>query len=220
VSGGRVLFVGCGPGAPDLLTLRAVRALQSADVVIWNATLLDRQALADLAREESEVVEWPPATQDDVFAVFDRALAEDLLVVRLKGGDPTLFGALEPELSAVVERGIAYEIVPGISALSGAAAALGREVAARGAPLLLVDARDLPGRARPEVIAAYGAGRAPRALEQALLDRGLPGSTPCAVAVEVARRDEMLLACRLDELAETVADMGLGGMLTLVVAGF
>lgn len=217
---GRVLFVGCGPGAADLLTLRAVRALQSADVVIWNATLLDRQALADHTREETEVVEWPPATQDDVFAVFDRALAENLLVVRLKGGDPTLFGALEPELSAVVERGIAYEIVPGISALSGAAAALGRELAVRGAPLLLVDAGDLSGPARPEVIAAFGVARAPRALEQALLDRGLAGSTPCTVAIEVARRDEMVLACRLDELAETVADVGVGGMLTLVVAGF
>ena len=215
---GRVLFVGCGPGAEDLLTLRALRALQRADVVGWNATLLDRQALADHTREDAEIVEWPPATLDDVLAAFDRALAEDLVVVRLKGGDPTIFGAMEPELTALRERGIAYEIVPGISALSAGAAALGVEVATRDAPLLLADARALAGRAEPAVVAAYGVGRAPRELQEALLARGLPGSTRCTVAVELARRDEMLVGCTLDELCETVEDMA-GGALTLVLAG-
>ena len=218
MSTGRVLFVGCGPGAEDLLTLRAVRALQRADIVVWNATLLDRQALADHTREGAEIVEWPPATLDDVLATFDRALAEDLVVVRLKGGDPTVFGAMEPELAAVRERGIAYEIVPGISALSAGAAALGVEVATSDAPLLLADARALTGGAQPAVVAAYGVGRAPRELQEALLARGLPGATRCTVAIELARRDEMLVACTLDELCETVEDMA-GGALTLVLAG-
>ncbi|MGH2918266.1 MAG: SAM-dependent methyltransferase [Solirubrobacteraceae bacterium] len=219
MSRGRVLFVGCGPGAPDLLTLRAVRALEAADIVIWSPSILDRQALATHTRGGTEVVEWPPATHDDVLRAYERAVADELLVVRLKGGDPMLFGEIEPELSEVRARGLECEIVPGISALGASAAAAGYEIARPGAPLLLVDAATIADVRDAAVgVAAYGAGRDPRALQAALLHRGLPGSTPCAVAIEVSRRDETLVSCPLDELAETVEDMGLG-LLTLVLAG-
>jgi len=214
---GRVLFVGCGPGAADLLTVRAVRALAAADIVIWNRSLLDREALSEHIRADAEIVEWPPATQEDIIAAFERALAEDLLVVRLKGGDPTLFGALEPELSAARRRGIACEIVPGITSLSAAAAAMGHEVAMRGAPLLLIDAAALDGPARAPGLAVYEVPRETAALAAALLVRGLPRSTGCTVAVEVSRRDEAVVSCKLEDLAETIDDFGRGS-LTLVFA--
>ena len=212
-------FVGCGPGAPDLLTLRAVRALEAADIVIWSPALLDREALSGHTRAEAQIVEWPPATQRDVEEAFDRAVAEELDVVRLKGGDPTFFAALEPDWSAARERGLECEIVPGISALSAGAASLGREICTTTAPLLIVDAAEL-ARQTPHAptIAAYNAARDPGALQQALLARGLPASTPCSVAIEVSRRDETLVACALDELAETIEDMG-RGVLTLVLVG-
>jgi precorrin-4 methylase len=219
MSGGRVIFVGCGPGAEDLLTVRAVRALQRADVVIWNAGILDRQALVEHTDATTEIVEWPPATQRELLAVYDRAITDDLVVVRLKGGDPTLFGALEEDIATLRERGVAYEIVPGVSALAATAAALGHEVASNGLPLLLVDAAALTSTAPTTfAVAAHGAARSPDELQRALLDRGLPASTPCTVAIEVSRRDETLLSCPLDELAETIQDMGLG-VLTLVLAG-
>lgn len=214
-----MLFVGCGPGAHDLLTLRAVRALEQADIVIWSPSLLDRQALADHLRPEAQIVRWPPATQRDIEDAFDRAAADELDVVRLKGGDPTLFGALEPELSAARERGLQCEIVPGVSALSAGAAALGCEVAAVASPLLLVDAATLAQDPHPAAgVAVYGASGDPRVLQRALLQRGLPGSTFCSVAIEVSRRDEMLVPCVLDDLAETIEDMGRGA-LTLVLVG-
>lgn len=219
MSRGRVLFVGCGPGAADLLTLRAVRALGEADVVIWNPSLLDRQTLAAHTRGETEIIQWPPASQRDIELAFDRARDDELVVVRLKGGDPGLFGALEPELSSVRARGLRPEIVPGVSALSASAAALGGELASAATPLLLADAAALaldPHAAC--AVAAHDAGRDPHALQRALLDRGLPASTPCVVAIEVSRRDETHVSCPLDELAETVEDMG-RGLLTLVLAG-
>ena len=221
MSGGRVQFVGCGPGAPDLLTVRAVRALGSADIVIWNASMLGREALEEHMRADAEIVRWPPATRVEILAAYDRAGAEDLLVVRLTGGDPTLFGVMEPELSAVRERGLACEIVPGVSAFTSAAAALVAEAGTRAAPLLLVDAvaiyeGDAPGDV--PALAIYGPNRDPRALQRALLERGLASSTPCAVAIEVSRPDEALVACTLGELAETIEDLGLG-VLTLVLAG-
>lgn len=223
MSAGRVLFVGCGPGAADLLTLRAARAIASADVVVWGRSLLDAEAVAEHARSDAEIVAWPPATERDVLAVYERARDEDLLVARLKGGDPAIFGALEPELSAVRELGLAHEIVPGVSAAGAAGAGLGREIALPGAPLLLIGADDLTAHAvragaPPGAVAAFMAGRDPAALASALAARGLPADTPCAVAVDVSRPSEILATCRMDELAECVEDVGLGGA-TLVLAG-
>jgi precorrin-4 methylase len=217
MSAGRVLFVGCGPGAPDLLTLRAVRALEAADVVIWSPSLLDRDALAGHVRAEAEIVAWPPATQRDILEVFGRALREGLLVVRLKGGDPMLLGQMEPELSVVRELGLSCEVVPGVSSHASSAAALGCELATPEAPLLIAHASALAD-APDGTIAIYGANRDPRALQDDLLGRGLPVSTPCIVAIEVSRRDEAFVPCTLGELAETVLDHGLG-MMTVVLAG-
>lgn len=218
MSGGRVLFVGCGPGAPDLLTLRAVDALAAADVIIWSASLIERRTVVAHARADAELVEWPPATQREIDAFYGRALAEGLVVVRLKGGDPMLFGAIEQELSAVRERGLDWEVVPGVSAVGASAAVLGWEIATPAAPLLLADAGALADASSAgSTVAVHGASRAPRALQRDLLERGLPRSTSCAIAIEVSRRDELLVPCILDELAETLEDLGLG-LLTLVLA--
>lgn len=217
MSAGRVLFVGCGPGAPDLLTVRAVRALERADVVIWSPTLLDRDALDAHVRGDAEIVAWPPATATDILAVYDRALAQGLLVVRLKGGDPMLLGRMEPELSAVLERGLGCEVVPGISAHAASAAALALELASPQAPLLIADESALAGGTPGGAIAVYGAGRDPSALQRILKERGLAESAACVVAVEVSRPGETLVSCTLGELAETLEDYARGRM-TLVLA--
>ena len=139
--------------------------------------------------------------------------AEDLLVVRLKGGDPALFGALEPELSAARERGLACEIVPGVSALRAAAAALGCEIATPGGAAARSPTRSGSPRRPPSpaCVAVYGAGRDPRALQRGLRDRGLAGVDAVRASRSrsrgAARRS---CACPLDELAETLEDMAPG----------
>lgn len=214
-----VQFVGCGPGAADLLTLRAVDALRRADVVVWSPALLAREAVALHAGAAAELLAWPPATLADVLAVFDRARDEELRVVRLKGGDPALFGALEPEYAQARARGLRCEVIPGVSALGACAAALGRELATAAAPLLVTDEASLcEGRGGEGAIAVHGAGRRPAQLQRALLARGIAPSAPCAVAVELERRDAALLRCSLGELAETLTDHARGA-LALVVAG-
>ncbi len=210
-------FVGCGPGAADLLTLRAVRALQAADIVVWSASLLEPAAVLEHTGDDCELVRWPPATQRDIDAVYDRALTEHLEVVRLKGGDPMLLGEMEPELSAVLGRGLRCEVVPGVSAAGAGAAALLCEIATPTAPLLLADAAALPGTLDPgSALAVHNAGRDPQALQRDLLARGLAATTPCVVAIEVSRRPEMFASCALHELAETLEDMG-RGMLAIVL---
>ena len=112
-------FVGAGPGAPDLLTLRAVRALGEADVVVWARSLVDEAILAH-ARAGAELVASDDRTHDDVVAIYARAARDGLRVARVHSGDPTLYGALHEQIDACRRLGLSYDIVPGVSALAGA----------------------------------------------------------------------------------------------------
>ena len=211
---GRLIFVGAGPGAADLLTLRAARAIASADIVIWGQGLLLREALDDHLRAGAEVIAWPPATMDDVLRAYDRARDEGLSVVRLKSGDASLFGELADELGAAAERGLAVEFVPGVSAVAAAGAALGSELTA-GAGLTL---RRTEAGDGPRSVALFMPGRDPDAAQAALLAEGLAEGDPCAIVHRVSWPGEMLVRCRVGEVAEHLSDLGLDGM-TLLVAG-
>ncbi len=216
MSAGCVRFVGCGPGAADLLTLRAVRAIAAADVVIWSPTLVDEAVVVEHARPDAELLAWPPASRPDILALYERAAAEGLQIVRLKGGDPTLFGELRDDLRALRALDLEFEIVPGVGAVGAAAAAIGCEIAVPGAPLVLVAAGP-PDRGEG-VVAVLNAGRDPAAVASDLQARGLPASTPCAVLVGLSRPGEIIVNCALEELAETLRDYG-SGSLTTVLAG-
>ena len=96
---GRVCFVGAGPGAADLLTLRAVRVLGEADIVVWARSLVD-PAVLEHARRGAELVASDDKTFDDVLAIYQRAAAEGLDVARVHSGDPTLYGTLHEQLGA------------------------------------------------------------------------------------------------------------------------
>jgi len=211
-----VLFVGCGPGAADLLTLRAVRALAAADIVVWSPSLIAAEVVREHVRPGTEILAWPPAALPDVLDAFDRARDRGLVVVRLKGGDPMLFGAMEPELGAARDRGLDVEIVPGVSALGAAAAALGWEIARPGTPLLVGDAVEAPG-GEVGVTALFMAGGGPGAAAAGLRQRGMRPDASCAVAIHVSRADEILVTCRLDELTEHVEDLGRGGHTLVLV---
>ncbi len=143
--------------------------------------------------------------------------AEGLCVARLKGGDPALFGELRVDLEAVRARGLDYELVPGVSAVTAAAAALGCEIAGAGAPLLLVAAGDRVDVPAGGVVAVLNAGGDRAALAADLAAHGWPGSTACAVVVGVTRPGEIVLTCRLEELAEALADYGSRGLTTVLV---
>ena len=126
---GSVALVGAGPGDPELLTLKAVRTLQSADVVLFDD--LVAPAILDFARREAKKTlvgkkgHGPSCRQDDINALMVKLALEGRRVVRLKGGDPTVFGRAGEEIAACRAAGIAVEVVPGISAAQGAAAGLG-----------------------------------------------------------------------------------------------
>ncbi len=129
VENGSVTLVGAGPGDPELLTLRAVRALQSADVILFD-DLVSRDVL-DFARREARKMLvgktgfGPSCKQEDINALMVSLAKQGKRVVRLKGGDPLIFGRAAEEIDACVAANIAYDVVPGITAAQGAAAKLG-----------------------------------------------------------------------------------------------
>jgi precorrin-4/cobalt-precorrin-4 C11-methyltransferase len=226
----KLWFLGGGPGAPDLLTVRAARALADADVVIWGASLIDgEQVVAEHARADAERGSWPPATRAVIHAVYDRARDEGLVVARLMWGDPAIFATLRDEVREARARGLEYEIVPGVTSLCAAAAALGVELTRApdtSPPLILTAPRDapLPGQRVGDVarvgatMAIFMGGSRGEQLQDELIEGGYGPQTRCAVAHRVTWGDEVVVECRLDELARTIADRGIERH-TLILVG-
>lgn len=226
---GKVWFLGGGPGASDLLTVRAARALGEADVVVWGASLFADTIVSDYARQGAELVPWPPATMADIHAVYDRAGTERLVVARLLWGDPAMFGAIREEAQRARARDLDVEVVPGVTSLFAAAAALELELTTApraSAPLILTAPREAPeSREELRALARHGATMAlfmvakrAEELQSDLIEGGYCAATPCAVAHRVTWDDEQVMTCRLDELAATIVGRDIQSR-TLVIVG-
>jgi uroporphyrin-III C-methyltransferase/precorrin-2 dehydrogenase/sirohydrochlorin ferrochelatase len=232
-SRGRVALVGAGPGAADLLTVRAVRLLQDADVVLHDA--LVGPDVLDLIPRETEVVSVGKRrgahrmTQCDIEALMLRHARAGRRVVRLKAGDPLVFGRAGEEMAALEAAGIDYEIVPGVTAALAAAADARLPLTLRGvASTLVLATAEGEGGSDPEhwetlavagtTVALYMGRSAGRRIRDRLVAAGLPASTP-VVAVENAGRDgRRILSGVLDDLPALADRADVGGP-TLIVIG-
>ncbi|SFC04429.1 siroheme synthase CysG [Tropicimonas isoalkanivorans] len=223
---GHVHFVGAGPGDPDLLTLKARRALDEADVVIHDR-LVPKEIL-ELARREAVLVSvgkegfGPSTPQGEIDALLVEHANSGAQVVRLKSGDPSVFGRLDEELAAVEAAGVAFTIVPGITAASAAAAQIGQSLTARGrnSEMRLLTGHDVKGfaeqewhaLARPGAVAAvYMGKRAARFLQGRLLMHGAVPETPVAIVENASRPDARIVASRLGSLSDDIAAAELSG---------
>jgi uroporphyrin-III C-methyltransferase/precorrin-2 dehydrogenase/sirohydrochlorin ferrochelatase len=213
-STGFVSIVGAGPGDPDLLTRKAVRRLRRADLVLYDA-LVDPRVIA-IARRASRFYVGKRAgrhalTQDAIHALLVRAARRGLLVVRLKGGDPFVFGRGGEEALALTAAGIPFEVVPGITSAVAAPARAGIPVTHRGvsSAFLVVSGHDLSafeaavnGTQPDAVTLVVLMGMANRArLAASLIERGWPASTPAAVITGAWTPEEHVARCTLVELS-------------------
>ncbi len=220
--GGRVTFVGAGPGDPDLLTLRARHALDDADVVLHDR--LVPQAILELARREAVVVETgksgfgPGMSQADIDGLVVAHARAGAHVVRLKSGDPTIYGRLDEETAACDAAGIPFAVVPGITAASAAAAGMGRSLTARrrNSNLRILTGHDADGftdqdwralAAPGQVAAIYMGRRAARFLQGRLLMHGADPATPVTAVENASRPDQRTVATTLDALPAALADL-------------
>ena len=125
----KVFFTGAGPGDPELLTVKARKLLEQARVCIWAGSLINPQILS-LLPPECEIHDSAPLNLAEIIGLIEGAARRGLDVIRLHTGEPALYGAIAEQMRELRARGIAYEIVPGISAFQAAAAALQRELTA------------------------------------------------------------------------------------------
>ncbi|MCS7482675.1 cobalt-precorrin-4/precorrin-4 C(11)-methyltransferase [Umezawaea endophytica] len=125
---GRISFVGAGPGAADLITLRGAKRIAEADVVVWAPSVVDAECVREHARPEAELVDFSRVPADEVVDVYRRAAAGRLKVVRLHAGDPSLWGEVQEHHDTCGRLGLELEVVPGVSQFSAAAAVIGREL--------------------------------------------------------------------------------------------
>ena len=231
---GRASLVGAGPGAADLLTLRAARALASADVVLFDA-LID-PAIMDMVPEHARRIDVGKRCgrhamqQSAINKLIVREALTGAHVVRLKGGDPFVFGRGGEELDSLRAAGVPVEVIPGVTAACAAAASLQiplthRDVA-RSVHFVTghgsdgtVPAHDWAALANAGgTIAAYMAGRTLSAVVSRLMEAGMPGSTPAVAVENASRTGERRLFATLQTLPALLAEAGYTGP-TLVLIG-
>ena len=219
-------FVGAGPGDPELLTLKARKALDTADVVIHDRLVTPE--ILELARREAILIDagkegfGKSMSQEAINALIVEHAASGAQVVRLKGGDPTVFGRLDEEIEAVTAAGISWHVVPGITAASASVASIGQSFTQRGrnASVRFLTGHDMKGfadhdwsaLARPgEVAAIYMGKKSARFIQGRLIMHGADRATPVTVIENASRPDQRILATTLDRLPADLAKAAITG---------
>jgi precorrin-4/cobalt-precorrin-4 C11-methyltransferase len=214
-----VQIVGAGPGAPDLLTLRAAASLQQAQVLLWTDSLVNPR-IAALAPPDCERVGTSTLTLEEVMETLVQRARAGLRVVRLHDGDPCLYGALAEQISRLADAGLAVEVVPGLSAYQATAAALGSELTLPGVVQTIVLSRAGGRTGMPEgealgrlaalraSLCLYLSARHVEEVEQELLLH-YPPDTPVAIGYRVSWPDQWLKVVPLRQMAATSRERGL-----------
>ncbi|QXC59185.1 precorrin-4 C(11)-methyltransferase [Aquihabitans sp. G128] len=216
-----ICFVGAGPGAADLLTLRGAQRLADADLVLWASSLVPAEVL-EHAGPDAVVHDSAGMTLEDVFALYEAH--PDARIVRLHSGDLSLYSAVQEQVDWCVAHGREFELVPGVGSLAAAAAAVGRELTVPKVAQSIVATRlagrtkaSMPDRetvagfaAHQTTMAIYLSGARPEALRNELLadGAGYPPSTPAAVVVRASWPDEQVVATTVAELPEAIRSTG------------
>lgn len=221
---GHIALVGAGPGAKDLLTLRAVERLQEADIIFYDR-LVD-PAVLELARRDAERVFvgkevgasfWP---QEKICSLIVREAKKGRRVVRLKSGDPSIFGRASEELRSAARAGVPTEVVPGVTAALAAAATTGTTLTERGATdtLVLATGRCRPGDAHPDwahhmrpgtTLAIYMGVQSAASVAQSLGAHGLSSSSHVVVCADVSMEGEKRVETSIADLPCALARAGI-----------
>lgn len=223
--GGHVTLVGAGPGDAELLTLKAMRALQAADVILFDDLVSDD--VLELARREAKRMMVgkrggrPSCKQEEINALMIKLARQGKRVVRLKAGDPMVFGRAGEEIAALDAVGVPVTVVPGITAALAAASSLGVSLthrdAAHSVRFVTGHSRngglpgdlDWRGLADAETsLMVYMGGRTGGDFAAKLMGEGLPASTPVVVVTSVSRSDERRWSGRLDQLGAALIETG------------
>ena len=209
-----ITFVGAGPGAEDLITVRGQKLLMEADIVIYAGSLVNPKLLS-VCREECEIYNSAKMTLEEVIDVMEKGDRAGKEIVRLHTGDPCLYGAIREQMDILDEKGIAWQDCPGVSSFCGAAAALGAEYTLPGISQSVVITR-MAGRTpvpERESIAEFAAHQATmviflstgmlKELSAELIRGGYAPDTPAAIVYKATWPDEKVMRCTVETLEQT-----------------
>ncbi|MFR8548420.1 MAG: precorrin-4 C(11)-methyltransferase [Lachnospiraceae bacterium] len=215
-----VHFVGAGPGAPDLITVRGKKYLEEADVIIYAGSLVNPQLL-EYAKGECQIYNSAKMTLEEVIAVMEQAEANGQMTVRLHTGDPCIYGAIREQMDILDEKGICYDSCPGVSAFCGAASALNLEYTLPDISQSVIITR-MEGRTPvppKESIQSFAAHNATMVvflstgmleeLSRRLIEGGYRSDTPAAIVYKATWPDEKKFICTVGTLAQTAAEHGI-----------
>lgn len=209
-----VHFVGAGSGAVDLITVRGDRLLRQADVIIYAGSLVNPELLKG-RKENCLVYDSAKMTLEEVLSVIEEAEKCGDMTVRLHTGDPCLYGAIREQMDALDERGIAYQVCPGVSSFCGAAAALNLEYTLPGISQSVVITRmegrtPVPEREKIASFASHGATMVIflstgllKELSRELIRGGYQETTPAAIVYKATWPEEKAVVCQVGTLYET-----------------
>ncbi len=215
-----VHFIGAGPGAPDLMTVRGLELLRAAALVLYAGSLVPKAVVAE-ANKSARVIDTAPLTLDEIVEYIRAAVAAGQDVARLHSGDPSLYGAIAEQIRRLRALGIAYDITPGVPAYAAAAAALGCELTLPGIVQSVILTRTaVRASAMPagEDLAALGATGATLAIHLSINNLAMVLRTltphygancPAAIAYRVSWPDEKLIRGTLGDIRDRVKQLGL-----------
>ena len=226
-----VHFVGAGPGATDLITVRGAELLRAADVVIYAGSLVN-PALLGLCRPGAALYNSAELTLEQVLDITQKADAAGQQIVRLHTGDPCLYGAIREQMDALQKLGISFDLTPGVSSFCGAAAAAQAEYTLPGVSQTVIITRmagrtPVPERENIASLAAHGATMVIfllagllDGLQAELLKGAYTEQTPAALIYKATWPEEKVLRCPLGELAETGRRHGIKNTALVLVGDF
>lgn len=215
-----VFFVGAGTGAADLITVRGMRLLEQADVIIYAGSLVNPELL-QYAKEDCEIYNSAKLTLDEVIDIMQKAEVQDKKIVRLHTGDPSIYGAVREQMDELDKLGIVYESCPGVSACFGAAASLNLEYTLPEVSQSLIITRmegetKVPEKESIESFAAHQTSMAIYLstgmlgeLSRRLIAGGYRKDTPAAIVYKATWPEEESYICTIESLEETAAEHGI-----------
>lgn len=226
-----VHFIGAGPGAADLITVRGARLLGEADVIIYAGSLVN-PALLENRKDGCAVYDSASMTLEAVIAVMRDTEAKGGVTVRLHTGDPSLYGAIREQMDQLDELGISYDVTPGVSSFSGAAAALNAEYTLPEVSQSVIITRmagrtPVPERERLRALAAHGCTMVLflstgllEQMEEELTAGGYSPDTPAAIVYKATWPEERVYRCTVSTLAKTARENGVTKTALITIGHF
>ncbi len=227
----QVYFIGAGPGDPELLTIKARNIIERADVVIYADSLVNPEVCSS-ARKETEIYPSASLSLEEITGIIVNAVRRGKVVARLQSGDPGIYGAIQEQMAMLDDEGIAYEIIPGVSSLFAAAAALKTELTVPELSQTVIITRmegrtPVPALENLKSLAVHQASMAiflsASLIEEVvaeLLAGGYSPDTPAAVVYRATWKDELVLRTTLEDLVERVQASGISKQALIMVGAF